>query len=398
MITRRELRKPALWQRYWRTVYKLGLLTFLIRLVWLNRELDAQSLRYMAFGDKRLGRDFIPIPCKYLLMLLFGLLVCVAQVRAASDHAVSAIADNRLLVVTASGQGKLPLYLSVDWAQRMPDITRVLLVIHGALRNADTYLRAAREAVVAAGTAGRGTLLVVPQFLTELDHKENGLPDDILRWSKAGWMEGQPAKGPAPISSFDAIDTILLRLANAQTFPNLRHVIIAGHSAGAQLVQRYAVVGRGADTLARVGIGVRYVVANPSSYLWFGEARPLPVTRATCAGFDRWKYGLLDTPPYVEQTEGTEENYIARDVVYLLGEADNDPNHPLLDKSCAAEAQGANRYERGMNYLFSLELRHPNLVRHRIASVWNVGHDAARMFRSPCGLAALFDRPGCLSF
>ena len=69
-----------------------------------------------------------------------------------------------------------------------------------------------------------------------------------------------------------------------------------------------------------------------------------------------------------------------------------------VDRTCAAEAQGPTRYARGMNYLFMLEQRHPNLVRHRILSIWSVGHDAASMFMSACGLAALFDRPGCTPF
>ncbi len=113
---------------------------------------------------------------------------------------------------------------------------------------------------------------------------------------------------------------------------------------------------------------------------------------------DRWAYGLAGAPPYVERADALEERYIRRDVVYLLGEADIDPNHPSLDRSCAAEAQGSNRYERGMNYLFALEQRHPNLVRHSILSIWGVGHDAGSMFVSACGLAVLFDRPGCPAF
>jgi hypothetical protein len=34
-------------------------------------------------------------------------------------------------------------------------------------------------------------------------------------------------------------------------------------------------------------------------------------------------------------------------------------------------------------------------VRHRVLNVWGVGHDASSMFVSPCGVAVLFDRPGC---
>ena len=54
----------------------------------------------------------------------------------------------------------------------------------------------------------------------------------------------------------------------------MKTVIVAGHSGGRQLVQRYAVAGRGDGALVKAGIHVRYVVANPSSYVYFSPERP----------------------------------------------------------------------------------------------------------------------------
>jgi hypothetical protein len=161
------------------------------------------------------------------------------------------------------------------------------------------------------------------------------------------------------------------------------------------VVQRYAAVTHGEAPLTARGIQLRYIIANPSSYLWFGETRPRPIDPAACPSFDRWKYGLHDAPPYVGDTSHIEDRFINRDVVYLLGEADTNPAHRFLDRSCAAEAQGENRFVRGMLNLLYLEQRHPNLVRHRIFAVPGVGHNAEQIFASACGLAALFDRPGC---
>ena len=47
-------------------------------------------------------------------------------------------------------------------------------------------------------------------------------------------------------------------------------------------------------------------------------------------------------PTYLkgEDAAALEAAYLARDVVYLLGTGDNDPNHPFLDKTCMAEAEG----------------------------------------------------------
>ena len=333
----------------------------------------------------------------FLWMLLL-LLAGGARAKPVEQNSVAAIVDGRLTVVAEAGRGTLAVRVTADWTRRLPEVTRALVIVHDALRDADISLRIARAALYAAGEAGRGTMIVLPQFLAEADIAAHAMPADMLRWSITGWIDGEAAIGPAPLSSFDALDTILARLADPTTFPKLRRLVVAGHSAGAQLVQRYAVVGRGMAALVRAGVAVRYVVANPSSYVWFGDDRPVPVRGTACKTIDHWTYGLAGAPPYVERSEALEERYIARDVVYLLGETDIDPNHPTLDRSCAAEAQGPTRYARGMNYLFALEQRHPNLVRHRILSIWGVGHDAGSIFVSPCGLAVLFDRPGCPAF
>jgi hypothetical protein len=241
-------------------------------------------------------------------------------------------------------------------------------------------------------------MVVLPQFLAETDLAGRPTPADMLRWSVTGWIDGEAATAPAPLSSFDALDAVLARLADATRFPDLRRVVVAGHAAGADLVQRYAVVGRGVPAPARSAIAVRYVLADPASYLWFGADRPALIRDAACPTLDRWRYGLAGAPAYVERTEGLEQRYIMRDVVYLLGEADAGRADPALDRSCAAAAQGPTPYARGMNYLFALEQRHPSLVRHRILTVWGAGNDAGSMLVSACGLAALFDRPGCSAF
>jgi pimeloyl-ACP methyl ester carboxylesterase len=336
----------------------------------------------------------------WLLTLAVLLVATVAAARAqpSDREPVKAVADQRLTVSTSAGQGSLPVYVSADWSAPLPAVNRVVIVVHGTLRNADVYFHSAERARDAAGVSDRTTLLIVPQFLTEADINAHHLPPATLRWSSDGWKAGDPAEGPVPLSSFDAFDAVLARLADTSRFPALRSVIVAGHSAGAQVVQRYAVVGRGEAALTAHGIRVRYVVANPSSYLWFGEARPRPVNPAACPDFDRWKYGLGDAPPYVGDTSNLEDRFINRDVVYLLGELDTNRAHPFLDRSCAAEAQGETRFARGMLNLLFLEQRHPNLVRHRIFAVPGVGHNAARMFGSACGLAALFDQPGCVGF
>lgn len=318
---------------------------------------------------------------------------------------VKEVADRRLAVTTPAGSGELALYVSRDWSRPQPGVTRAVIVIHGRLRNADVYNASAEKALAAAGEAGRSAILVVPQFLSEIDAQVHHLPAGTLRWGTIGWEGGGDAKGPAPISSFAALDAILARLADHRLFPDLKAIVVAGHSGGGQVVQRYAILGQGEAAPVAAGIAVRYVVANPSSYAYFSADRPDGeggfgpfAGAASCPKFDRWKYGMHDLPAYAGAATpaALEQAYLGRDVIYLLGTADADPNHPALDKTCMAEAQGPYRLARGEAYVQYLRDRHPDGFRQKLLLVRGVGHDGDRMLTSACGLAALFDRPGCM--
>jgi pimeloyl-ACP methyl ester carboxylesterase len=209
---------------------------------------------------------------------------------------VKEVAGMRLAV---GAHGALPVELSADWSAPLPDISRAVIILHGYRRDADVYFQYAMRARAAAGEAGRTTLVIAPQFLAGIDIETFGLPPDTLRWTARGWEAGDPALGPEPVSSFDALDAILARLADRRLFPALKQVVVAGHSGGAQVAQRYAIAAKGDLSFTRAGIGVRYVVADPSSYAYFGSERPEPSIAAACQGYDRWKYGMENRPPYL---------------------------------------------------------------------------------------------------
>ena len=319
-------------------------------------------------------------------------------------RAVDAVASQRLIVKTAQGEGRIALNLSRDWTKPDPGITRALLVFHGQLRNVDVYTRGGEETLRAAGNDAAGTLLIVPQFLAVPDIAAHSLDATMLRWEADRWLAGEPAVGPAPLSAFDAIDAILARLADRTLFPNLKRVVVAGHSAGGQLVQRYAIAGRGDTALEAAGIGVRYIVSNPSSYMYFSDERPAVETvagearadPATCAGYNVWKYGPSGGPPYIGGSAAAlEARYARRDVIYLLGTADIDPFMASLDKTCAGRLQGPFRYARGKAYFAHIKARNPASPHKRI-DVVGIGHDGGAMFASPCGRHAIFDSGGCV--
>ena len=191
------------------------------------------------------------------------------------------------------------------------------------------------------------------------------------------------------MSSYRALDVLLQYLRDA--LPTLSAITVAGHSAGGQLVQRYAAVGvaPGEDDLA-----YRFVVANPSSYAYFDGRRPsgdsfLVPDDPECAWYDEWPYGLRDPNAYASPRVGSALPRIqGRDVRILLGTADTgDVN---LDTTCAASLQGEHRYARGLSYVAHIAELGPSA--HELTTVDGAEHSRSQMFLSDPGLAALFVR------
>lgn len=270
-------------------------------------------------------------------------------------------------------------------------VVRAVIVVHGTNRNADDYfetmIRATRSAQML-----DSTVVIAPNFLTADD-----LPAaNEAYWTSSGWKRGGLSLNPREqVSSYAGMDRILERLADGTRFPDLRSVVVTGHSAGGQYVHRYAAGNRVEQTFN--GIAVRYIVANPSSYLYLGPERARAHTlddfylpdREACPDYNSWHYGLENLNEYMSAVplEDIRAQLLTRDVVYLLGDADSLSGN--LDTSCAAMLQGAYRYVRGLTLFNYLEAYHPSHG-HSVAVVEGVGHSSSSMYNSDAGRTELF--------
>ena len=101
---------------------------------------------------------------------------------------------------------------------------------------------------------------------------------------------------------------------------------------------------------------------------------------------------MVGLPPYAGDAspEALERAYLGRDVIYLLGTKDTNPQHRALDRSCMAEAQGPYRLARGLAYTRYLRKRHGAAFQQLVFMVPGVGHSAKGILTSSCGLNALF--------
>ncbi len=330
------------------------------------------------------------------LAIIAGLQPVPVNAAAASGPTLCSDVAACLERVPVPGGDFIPVYTNGALAKGASWATRAVIVIHGNGRNADKYFQYG-ESAAKKSQENLTTLVLAPHFTITSDAAKRAV--NQIYWTRsAGWKRGDlsSAESRPRISSFEIIDIIFELLGNRQHFPNLNRVVIAGHSAGGQFVQRYA-VGHPDDVIP-AHLQVRYVVANPSSYLYFDPQRPvmggdgfaIPANAADCS-YDRYKFGLQRRNTYMNATSDTvlAERYRKRDVVYLLGDKDTNPNHRSLDKSCGAAAQGPTRFTRGNAYKAYLDRFHaPH--NHRLLSVPGVAHNGRKMLTSEAGIAALF--------
>jgi len=342
-----------------------------------------------------------------LLISVFLLAVTAVAFAAGEDtrelRPVPVIQDGWLDVSSSAGQGRVPVHATLDWSLAQPQIQRAVIFIHGQLRS---DLHSGERSIRMASSASQNTISITPQFLIAEDVAAHQLPDSTLRWGVNDWKTGFNAKAPAPISSFAVVDTIIEHLLDHKIFPNLELIVLAGHSAGGQYVQRYALLGQGSNLIDKGGVKVRYVVANTSSYAYSDDMRPTadgrfaPFDAGKCDRVSRWPYGMnANLPAYVRKPvspQAMTKEFLQRDVIYLLGEEDKDPNHPDLDKTCAGEAQGESRLVRGRFYFaYAAQFDPGHRMNQRLFLVPGVGHGADGMYSSSCGLAALYEEGVC---
>tara|TARA_Y100001936_G_scaffold21198_1_gene18543 strand:+ start:2314 stop:2859 length:546 start_codon:yes stop_codon:yes gene_type:complete len=178
---------------------------------------------------------------------------------------------------------------------------------------------------------------------------------------------------------------------DSERFPILEQVTITGHSAGGQVTHRFAGTSRIENETA---IPFRYVVANPSTYLYVGSERDSQAgfaipNSAACADYDDWHYGLQDLNNYATAVsrDSIKVQLVRRDVRILIGSADS--LNASLDVTCGANMQGRHRFERGQTLIRFMDAFDPGHG-HQEVIVPGIGHSSTQMYMSEEGRSALF--------
>jgi pimeloyl-ACP methyl ester carboxylesterase len=313
----------------------------------------------------------------------------------------------------SGGPARSLLYRTFSLETRNEAITRALVVVHGAGRDADNYFRSTLAAAFLAGALDN-TAVIAPRMASNAAGCKDTLAANEVSWNCSTWRSGGPAVSNADLTSFDFLDEILRKVARKEVFPNLKAIVVAGHSAGGQVVNRYEM---GNQVHEKLGIPVTYVVSNPSSYAYPDANRPtdaayavqshapgyvpeIPANTAAfhafgggrdCTTYDQWPYGLEKHTGYTakESDEQLRKQLVARPTTYLLGELDVLPLGGF-DGSCPAMAQGPTRLARGE--AFGKLVNEKLGAHHAIAIVPECGHNARCMFTSEAALPLLFPK------
>lgn len=323
-------------------------------------------------------------------------------------------------VALGHGGARAMIYTTYRLDVRNTHIRRALIMVHGTLRNPDHYFRSATAAGFIAGALD-DTVIIAPGFRSSQGkYCQDHLAPHEVSWSCGGdsWRSGGNAVSDPSLTSFDFVDQIMRELANKKKFPNMAIIVIAGHSAGGQFVSRYEMANRVGDTL---GVPVRYVIANPSSYAWPDATRALPVgdgaPAAAVAGwnkedphtdfsygkpdaskaptYDIWPYGLEKrTSGYTKDMsdEQLRHQLASRDAYYFLSQVDTLPLGGF-DGSPNAMIQGATRRARGEAFVKYLR-EHMGATHTNIMIVPECGHNDRCVYTTDDELKVIFPTVG----
>lgn len=275
-------------------------------------------------------------------------------------------------------------YSSLELNKNLDEIEHIIITVSGSERNANTYADTMINLTKKLGV-DKKTLVIAPYFKITTDTRV----DNELTYSYEGWWIGDQAVSGGDVSSFKVMDELIFNISNPMMLPNLKSIVLTGHSAGGHLVQRYA-LGSSLD-LSNQGIKLKYVVANPGTYAYLNAKRPtdngfeIPVN-PNCA-FNRYKYGMEDLNLYMSQMDQDQmiDRYLKRDVTYFIGEKDIGE----VESTCEANYQGMNRYQRGLNFKNFLDLEYSS-HQHHLVTVHNVGHTQYGMYFSSESLNVIF--------
>jgi len=301
-----------------------------------------------------------------------------------------------------------PYYRNISLDSTSEHIKYAIISLHGDGRNSYEHFSVISQLTTSVGLQD-STILLAPTYPIQDDVNQYNLGGDILYWPDIDWNAGDLSRNtqsnprPFRISSFSTMDTIYHRLV--ENNPSLEKIVLTGHSAGSQMVVRYAAGGRAEEALIGNNIEFVYVPVNTPSFLYYDENRVLDEATevfdfgpTSCGSANQYKYGLDNLNQYMELTgEGPiVDNYKLANVTYLIGQYDFGGQ----TSSCARMVQGYSRLIRTHIYFSYIGYFYGDTIynNHRAAEIPGASHDFGQTVLTGCGTKSIFDIGDCETY
>ena len=298
-----------------------------------------------------------------------------------------------------------PYYRNISLDSTSEHIKYAIVSLHGDGRNSYEHFSVITQLTTGVGLQD-STILLAPTYPIQDDINQYNLNDDVLYWPDGDWNAGDLSRNtqsnprPFRISSFSTMDTIYHRLA--ENNPSLEKIVLTGHSAGSQMVVRYAAGGRAQEALGGNNIEFVYVPVNTPSFLYYDGNRVLDEATEVfdfgpteCTSANQYKYGLDNLNQYMETTGETNiiDHFKRANTTYLIGQYDFGGQ----TGTCARMVQGYSRLIRTYIYFSYIGYFYGDTIynNHRMAEIPGASHDFGETVLTDCGKKSIFDVGDC---
>lgn len=229
------------------------------------------------------------------------------------------------------------------------------------------------------------------------DDSSNTSPSDALVWYGTEWAYGRNNMYPSSntnISSFHVLDELVAYYSDESMFPNVHEIVVAAHSMGSQMVQRYAAL---TSVSSNDRIKVTFWPGDPNSFAWLDTTRP-PGPPVDCDTYDNYPEGFSnyaqDNQNYAQALvsrghDAIKSNYESKQISYLRSLQDKGD---YTVTGCGAYTTGQNRDERFLNFMnkFPPSCSNPSGGNCDTVDYIDESHDAAAACKSSPGMSRLF--------